>query len=231
MINKSQTVKAKSWGLLLCLMPPFVLFCQSLIYWVTLLMNELWAHPRCAVSHYGIWIRLLQATAVKAHYSAYFIRARCAISAAPSRAGLSHRPLPPASSAGSTFDLWTLTLSVVCCFPSSCISFFLPSLFVDSSPTRWSAVITVVTLSVLLLHILVPISLSKPTQSQKQSKSSKKKTNKNKHSSSFPSLRCWRSDWDRASISGNWCAYVCVCLIEDAFLPPPARSLATQEDD
>lgn len=44
-------------------------------------MNELWAHPRCAVSHYGIWVRLLQATAVKAHYSAYFIWERYTVSA------------------------------------------------------------------------------------------------------------------------------------------------------
>lgn len=39
-------------------------------------------------------------------------------------AGLSQRPLPRIVSR-STFDLWTLTLSVVCCFPSSYNFFFL----------------------------------------------------------------------------------------------------------
>lgn len=46
-------------------------------------------------------------------------------------AGRSERPLPRLVSQ-STFDLWTITLSVVCCFPSSCF-FFHFSLTCESS--------------------------------------------------------------------------------------------------
>lgn len=44
-------------------------------------MNELCAHPHCPVSRYGIWVWLLRATAVKAHYLAHFAGACPAISA------------------------------------------------------------------------------------------------------------------------------------------------------